>query len=1140
MVYTVTATDADANDQPTYTLSGIDAAQFELNSSSGELRFVALPDIDNPQDANGDSVYETQITITDLAANSSSFDLTITVTDEIGKPPEFASSHAQVISPENSTSLVYDANATDPNGDSIIYSLAGTDASHFEVNSSTGEISFYNPPDFEAPADSNQDNNYTLTIFASDPVGNQAQQSLDVLISNINDNSPSFAAASYLIIAVPENSSAAVHEANASDADGDSIAYSLSGIDSGVFYIDPVSGELSFANPPDFENPQDHNQDNAYELVIIAFDGANSSEQNLTVEVTNLNDNTPYFAIVAISVVENNSDTFYTSVATDLDSGDAITYRLSGIDASAFDLNTTDGGLRFRDSPNFENPHDANSDNSYELEINASDGVNNSSQILTVAVTNVNEAPSASISISPDANSTTLTTATTVTLDGNASSDPDGDTLDYTWSQPSGQYISLSSAIAPSATFTVSEAGTYTFTLTVSDREFFAKAVATVTISSHLPSDFTATAINAKVKLNWSSHSSNTLYTIYRSSDPSCDQDNNYSTACSSSSGALFNNVAPGFIDTGLANGSTYYYWLEASLDGVTQSSSIPISATPWSTPLNDTGIDWEVDYETGNISDCSSNVTTPQDCNQGRDTTHNNKSDGHAGFSFTRLNADGTIYTGDGNYDSNPWSCVQDNVTGLIWEVKTDDGGLHDANDTYNWYNTDPNTNGDFVGYDDEDGAICYGYNSSDSATYCNTEAFVNRVNATGLCGAKDWRLPKVEELRSIASYGHLNPSVDRDYFPNTNSSEYWSASPYSDYWIWYINFDIGDDHYVYVRADNTHARLVRSGQNDNSINDWPDERYQVHGDGTVTDTLTSLMWMQCSLGQTYLSGECTGSASDHSWQGALELSEDYTFATYSDWRLPNIKELSSLVARDRHEPAINSTIFPSTSSRSHWSASPHAENTDLGWMINFSGGYDVFYYRGHGYVARLVRDITPESNTSIAIGSAPEFSVDSASIEHAENSSGIVYDANASDADSDTLTYSIAGADSSLFVVDSASGALYFRASPDREQPLDADANNAYELNLVAEDLNGNHGQQNLTVVVTDVNDNYPIWSESVPSGLSMTENNTSNIYISATDADGDTVTYDLYGDDANAFDINTTAGAIWFLSPQITRIH
>ena len=137
---------------------------------------------------------------------------------------------------------------------------------------------------------------------------------------------------------------------------------------------------------------------------------------------------------------------------------------------------------------------------------------------------------------------------------------------------------------------------------------------------------------------------------------------------------------------------------------------------------------------------------------------------------------------------------------------------------------------------------------------------------------------------------------------------------------------------------------------------NDWPDDRYQVHGNGTVTDTVTGLMWMQCSLGQDP-DANCSGNATEHNWQEALEAAEASTSATYTDWRLPNIKELSSLAARDRYNPAINSTVFPNTPSDLYWSASPNANDSNNAWLLYFYIGYDDFSLRYGNYHVRLVR---------------------------------------------------------------------------------------------------------------------------------------------------------------------------------------
>jgi hypothetical protein len=138
---------------------------------------------------------------------------------------------------------------------------------------------------------------------------------------------------------------------------------------------------------------------------------------------------------------------------------------------------------------------------------------------------------------------------------------------------------------------------------------------------------------------------------------------------------------------------------------------------------------------------------------------------------------------------------------------------------------------------------------------------------------------------------------------------------------------------------------------------NTTPDERYTLHGDGTVTDTATGLQWQRCSLGQNWDGSTCTGSASTYTWQQALQHAESNSFASYSDWRLPNRKELRSIVAYDRHSPAINSNIFPNTPSSRYWSSSPYAYNSAYAFFVLFNYGYDGSAYRDYNYVLRLVR---------------------------------------------------------------------------------------------------------------------------------------------------------------------------------------
>jgi uncharacterized repeat protein (TIGR02543 family) len=134
------------------------------------------------------------------------------------------------------------------------------------------------------------------------------------------------------------------------------------------------------------------------------------------------------------------------------------------------------------------------------------------------------------------------------------------------------------------------------------------------------------------------------------------------------------------------------------------------------------------------------------------------------------------------------------------------------------------------------------------------------------------------------------------------------------------------------------------------------PDSIYTNNNDGTVTDTRTGLMWKQCVEG---LSGtDCaTGSATSFNWAAALTHAESHEFAGHDDWRLPNIKELRSLVEECRTGPAINDTVFPATPSSNVWSGSPYAYNSNYAWHVNFNYGYAYYLSRSDYYHVRLVR---------------------------------------------------------------------------------------------------------------------------------------------------------------------------------------
>lgn len=113
----------------------------------------------------------------------------------------------------------------------------------------------------------------------------------------------------------------------------------------------------------------------------------------------------------------------------------------------------------------------------------------------------------------------------------------------------------------------------------------------------------------------------------------------------------------------------------------------------------------------------------------------------------------------------------------------------------------------------------------------------------------------------------------------------------------------------------------------------------YTDNGDGTVTDPTTELTWMRCSVGQEWTGSTCTGMVGAHTWDQAVLLPGTVTFAGHSDWRLPNIRELESIVDRSVFDPATDAAAFPPTSSY-FWSSTPNAEDSSAAWAVGFDDG--------------------------------------------------------------------------------------------------------------------------------------------------------------------------------------------------------
>jgi hypothetical protein len=345
------------------------------------------------------------------------------------------------------------------------------------------------------------------------------------------------------------------------------------------------------------------------------------------------------------------------------------------------------------------------------------------------------------------------------------------------------------------------------------------------------------------------------------------------------------------------------------------------------------------------------------------------------AGNVITCRNPGDALYGQDGNYSINTpsytkldvsgnalaieattWFAVKDNVTGLIWEFKAKKDGVkdynnpNDADNTYTW--GDPTD-------------IYYESKSTD------TVGFIKTMNTMAYLGFSDWRTPTMNELHSLANYGRTTiPAIDTAYFPNIYSDAYWSSERKSgsSSSIWGLNFNRGNAYY-YSYSSSYYAIAVRG-----NTEAAPSGKYVYHGNGTVTDSSSGLMWQEETPGNMM------------TWEQAMVYCESLNLANYSDWRLPTIKELATLVDHTRSNPAVYTPYFPNTFSSFYWSSTTVAYSTDGAWGVHFSHGYDYDGKFGIHYV-RAVRGgqagslgnlvITPPSRNVEKEGGSTTFSV-------------------------------------------------------------------------------------------------------------------------------------------------------------------
>lgn len=405
-VYTVGASDEDTADSLSFFLSGSGSADFVLDSSTGVITLARALDYEST------SSYFLSILVLDGNGGSAATNLNVTVND-LNETPTFLTTPYSVSIAENlqtGTNVIQVTASDEDSGDSLTYSLTGTNSSHFAISSATGLVTTTQPLDYETVG------SYTLTVTVTDGTAS-ATEALSITVIDGND-APTFTGAPYTASVVENDAAAAVYTVSATDEDsGDSVTFILTGTGSTDFSLNPTTGVVTLTRALDFETTP------AYYLSVRASDSNGSvATTSLNVTVVDQNDSpqflsTPY----SVNIAENLpvGTTVIKVVASDQDPSDSLTYSLSGTNNNHFNIGSNTGIITTGQELDRENI------NSYSLTVSVSDGSVTVTEGITIAVDNANDAPAFSnapynVSVNENVNSGNVFTVSATDDEGDA------------------------------------------------------------------------------------------------------------------------------------------------------------------------------------------------------------------------------------------------------------------------------------------------------------------------------------------------------------------------------------------------------------------------------------------------------------------------------------------------------------------------------------------------------------------------------------------------------------------------------------------------------------------------------------------------------------------------------------------------
>ena len=380
----VSATDVDANTILSYTLGGTDASSFSIVSTSGQLQTSAGLDYESK------TSYSVSVSVSDGDGGSDRIVVTINVTDVNETPansaPTFTDGSSTTRSiaenTDSGTNIGSAVGATDTDtGNTLTYTLGGTDAASFSIVSTSGQLQTSTALDYETKS------SYSVSVSVSDGNGGSDSIAVTINVTNVNE-APSFAT-NTATRSIAENTASGQNigsAVSATDVDANTtFSYTLGGTDAASFSIVSTSGQLRTRAALNFESKT------SYSVTVTVSDGSLSDTISVTINVTNVNE-APNFtegSSATRSVAENTASgtNIGTAIAaTDVDANTTLSYTLGGTDASSFSIVSTSGQLQTSAALDYE------SKTSYSVSVSVSDGSDGSDSItVTINVTDVYE-----------------------------------------------------------------------------------------------------------------------------------------------------------------------------------------------------------------------------------------------------------------------------------------------------------------------------------------------------------------------------------------------------------------------------------------------------------------------------------------------------------------------------------------------------------------------------------------------------------------------------------------------------------------------------------------------------------------------------------------------------------------------------